>query len=176
MSEEWLPISGYEGLYEVSSNGRIRSIDRIVSTKSGGTKRLKGRVLKQFVSRRGYSFVILSQNGKTSTREVHRLTALAFVLNPDGKPWALHVNGISLDNGKENLYWGTPSENSADAIRHGTNRNSRKTHCIRGHALTDENIVAADRRRGRRGCLKCSRLYKQTALLDKEVIDIESEG
>ncbi|WP_353057975.1 NUMOD4 motif-containing HNH endonuclease [Propionimicrobium sp. PCR01-08-3] len=116
MGELWLPVVEYEGLYEVSDLGRVRSLDRV--TKQGAKK--VGRVLKPHKS--GHSThqqVHLCRDGTSKSRKVHQLVLEAFVgPRPDGC-MALHYNDVKTDNRLVNLRWGTCQENRQDAIRNG---------------------------------------------------------
>lgn len=132
---EWRAVVGYEGLYEVSDVGQVRSVDRVVINR-GFSHRLKGRELKQVLSR-GYPSVMLSKGGKTRRWQIHLLVAKTFV--PGTGEVVRHRNGVKTDARAENLEWGTQTENMADRIRHGTsNRGERH-----GNAkLTREQIAA----------------------------------
>lgn len=118
MTERWLPVKGYEGLYEVSDLGRVRSIDRI---RSDGAH-LCGRLLHLCVRSRRYNHksVTLSKDGKTKTLEAHRLVLIAFDDRSAQGLNVLHKNGDATDNRLVNLYWGTQKDNLRDAIAHGT--------------------------------------------------------
>jgi hypothetical protein len=107
MAERWLPIAGYEGLYEVSDMGNVRSIPR--PSTAGG-------LLKQTHSHGGYMKVCLSKGNHVRTCAVHRLVASAFVDNPNHKPEVNHLNGDKSDNRAANLDWCTRSENEAHAF------------------------------------------------------------
>ena len=102
--EEWKPVIGYEGIYEVSDCGNVRSLNY---NKSG-----KVKLLKQITAKDGYLVVCLHKNGKQKEGKVHRLVATAFIPNPDNKPCIDHISTIRNDNRVENLRWATSMENS----------------------------------------------------------------
>ena len=115
MEEVWKDVVGYEGMYQVSNLGRIRSLDRFVNSSviNIGKKKTKGRILKQCICH-GYLVVSLGKNGKT--QRVHRLVANEFIPNPENKPHIDHINTIRTDNRVENLRWVTAKENSNNPI------------------------------------------------------------
>ena len=111
MDEEvWKPIEEWEGLYEISSHGRVRSLDRLVRNRCGKYM-LKGRMLKQSSFSNKYLFVQLQDNPRKECRLVHRLVAQAFIPNPNGKKEVNHISGDKTDNQVTNLEWVTRSEN-----------------------------------------------------------------
>ncbi|WP_375292188.1 NUMOD4 motif-containing HNH endonuclease [Sphingomonas melonis] len=115
-NERWLPIVGYEGLYEVSDLGRVRSLDR----RDSRGNRIKGCMRKLGVMKHGHLNVTLCKGGKMETRNVHRVVLETFEGPcPDGME-CLHRDGVASNNHLTNLRWGTSLENSADAQRHGT--------------------------------------------------------
>lgn len=141
--ERWLPVVGFEGLYEVSDLGRVRSLrtDRVLSTEMN---HLRG----------GYVRVKFSINRKWHRSLVHRLVLEAFVGPlPEGMV-TRHLNGEPTDNRLENIVYGTQSENQHDAVRHGRNWAANKTHCANGHLLDGDNVRMD---RGRRKCVSCER-------------------
>lgn len=119
-SERWRPVVGYEGLYEVSDLGRVRSLPRVEHWTRGFMRRRGGRVLAQILDSKGYPKVNLSLGGKVTQLAVHRLVLLAFTGPQPDDTEACHWNGVPTDNRVANLRWDTRSANAADAIRHGT--------------------------------------------------------
>lgn len=111
MKEEWRDIPQYEGLYQVSNQGQIRSIDRIVRRNGETTKNLRGFILLPLYQKSGYMFVFLSKNGKAKRMAIHRAVALAFIPNTENKPEVNHINEDKTDNRVENLEWATIKEN-----------------------------------------------------------------
>lgn len=113
MTEEWRPIKGYEGVYEVSNLGRVRSLDRLDSL----GRRTKGVVKKLRATKNdGYVRVELKLNGKKDGRLVHRIVAETFIPNPQHKPTVNHINHVRDDNRVENLEWATPTEQNDDIM------------------------------------------------------------
>lgn len=129
--ERWLPAVGFEGLYEVSDLGRVRSVPRLQiyeGARRGGKivrieRRLQGRLLKPGTVKSGHKVVIL---GRGNSRLVHRLVLEAFVgPRPLGQE-ACHFDGDPANNVLTNLRWDTRSGNVRDAIRHGTHKGGPK--------------------------------------------------
>lgn len=150
MSETWREIPGYEGAYEVSDLGRVRSLDRV----SSHGRRLRGRVLKQ-IRRSGYLSVGLHLNGDPTLYLVHRLVLTAFAGPPARGMEARHLDGDASNNAASNLVWGTTRENIRDQLRHGTQANARKTRCPKGHPYSGGNLYVDPA--GTRQCRKCKR-------------------
>lgn len=163
--EQWLPVVGFEGSYEVSNQGRVRSLARTVD-RSGLPVRISGRVLKPWIQKGGYPAVTLRSDGRSFGRAVHTLVLHAFVgPRPDGMD-ACHQDGNPVNSSLSNLRWDTRSGNMQDALRHGTHNNASKTHCKRGHEFTPENTRYYTFRNGTVGrfCRACKRLSNRKAL------------
>ena len=103
IEEIWRPIEGYEGLYEVSNTGQVRSLDRYVIDSLGHRKFYKGKVLIPVKSNLGYLFVSLYCNGKHKRITVHRLVAQTFISNPDNLPEVNHRDEDKTNNRIDNL-------------------------------------------------------------------------
>lgn len=160
MTEQWLPVIGYEGLYEVSSTGRVRSLDREVNHWRGGKRLVKGRELAAFEGNkkreRGYLRVGLYKRAQLRSHHVHTLVLEAFVgPRPDGMV-CCHRNGVSTDNRLENLRWDTISANALDDVRNGVHPTGSKTHCKRGHEFTTENTILRGPNKVYRACRECA--------------------
>lgn len=155
MVETWRPVVGYEGYYEVSDMGRVRSVERLAIRKNGRPHRVRSAVRKPKALPKGHLAVTLVRDTQLRSHTVHKLVLEAFVgTRPEGS-MCRHLNGDPADNRLENLTWGTASENQSDAVNHGVHYLAARTHCKRGHALAHPNL--APHRGGRRVCLACRR-------------------
>ena len=152
--EQWKPVYGYEGIYEVSDLGRVRSVDRI----DFGGRKLKGAYLSHNVhGESNRHTVMLYRDGKRRRVQVHVLVLEAFVSpRPDGM-LGLHWDDDRHNNRLSNLRWGSKSENGVDAVRNKRLFATRKTHCKRGHKLELPNLLMTQWEKGYRTCLACSR-------------------
>ena len=133
--EIWKPVSGYEGLYEVSDTGKIRSLERITVVGLRGV----GRELRQYLTPYGYLEVSLSKKGKVSHKRVHRLVADAFCQKLDGQDEVNHIDGDKKNNNASNLEWCTRRENTIHAYRNGLQTNTSRGPVRRVVCLNDGN-------------------------------------
>ena len=164
-TENWLPVTGYEGLYAVSDMGRVRSEGRHVPRRAisgsvyavSDTLYINERIIKQQINLEGYYTVCLCRNGGHTKYTVHTIVLKAFRSLPAEGEVTRHLDSNKLNNNLSNLKWGTQSENIHDQVDAGTHRNASKTHCKRGHEFTQENtrnITGTTHRR----CRECDRV------------------
>lgn len=118
MDEIWKDVAGFEGLYQVSNFGRVRSMDRRVRTKGNYTRKVNGVVLKNCFDG-NYFHVILNNKGKGKVFLVHRIVAEAFIENRYGLPQVNHKDGNKLNNKVTNLEWCTAKDNLMHAFSTG---------------------------------------------------------
>ena len=111
-NEEWRDVVGYEEAYQVSNLGRVRSRDRIVTSKRYKNRHETGRVLRQRFDKDGYLTFNAKWNGRSQLLKVHREVAKAFINNPNNLPCIDHINGIRNMNVVSNLRWCTVKENN----------------------------------------------------------------
>lgn len=124
-TENWLPVVGYEGLYDISDLGRVRSLDRVVEQKGKYDNRVlhtyRGKVLRPRIKKRGYLHVCLCRSGLIDQQMIHRLVLSAFVGPCPNDMVCRHFPDRNPANNRlVNLSWGTCVENAADQIQHGT--------------------------------------------------------
>ena len=159
---QWMSIPGFDGHYEASDAGLIRSLDRTIMTVSRTRKPYSqlrpGRVLKPGkIGTSEHLHVVLE--GRID-RTVHSLILETFVGPCPPGLEALHHDDDPSNNKLSNLSWGTRSENSYDAIRNDKHFHAGLTHCKRGHELTPENLqqhTSSVPNRTHRTCLACRR-------------------
>jgi hypothetical protein len=119
--EIWKDINGYEGYYQISNKGNVRSVDRF-----DGVHDRTGTVIKQNLKSNGYLQVGLRKHNQRKYIGVHRLVAIHFIDNPENKPQVNHIDGNKQNNTVENLEWVTQEENQQHAIRTGLRKNVRR--------------------------------------------------
>lgn len=129
--ENWKDIKGYEGLYQVSDLGRVKSLERDIYFPNGTVNRhIEEKILVPILNVYGYSFVNLHKNGTSKAILIHRLVAMAFIENPENKSQINHKNEVKTDNFVENLEWCDSAYNA----NYGT-RNARMIQNRRSYKL-----------------------------------------
>jgi hypothetical protein len=143
LEEVWLPVPGYEGLYSISSIGRVRAHAKVVARRDGRTHLVQQRIMRPGISGKGYQSVGLVGPLGRRTHYVHHLVLTAFVgPMPEGQE-ACHGDGTPTNNHKGNLRWGTRLSNHADKKLHGTTSAGERHH---GAKLTDATVLAIRKR------------------------------
>ena len=114
--EEWRGIAGCEGCHQISSCGRVKSLERPIYRADGSLHRMQSeKILADRVNTYGYHLVLLSNMGATETKCIHRLVAEAFIPNDDGRPQVNHIDGNKANNGEEEII-STPSSRVKVAV------------------------------------------------------------
>jgi len=161
--EKWIDIRGFEGYYQVSNTGNVKSLTRKVKTLKGRVNVRKGKEVAKGIHPKGYVIVKLSKEGKQVTATVHSLVANAFIENPLSKPQVNHKDGNKKNNMVNNLEWNTHLENHDHAIRTGLlvqslPRKIMLTNIISGEVKKFKSIAEAERngfhKNGIKKCLK----------------------
>lgn len=111
--EEWRNVVGYEGLYKISSKGRVKSYQG---------RHKKPKILKMSTTTTGYKKVELTKNKRKKSLKVHRLVAEAFLLNAENKPYVNHIDSNPLNNNVTNLEWCTQKENMIHSSIYGNHK------------------------------------------------------
>lgn len=137
--EIWKDIEDYEGLYQISNLGRVKSLERKIKRRNDRIQTVKERILKLNLDKEGYHTVKLHKEGKGKNFKVHRLVALAFISNPDNKLEVNHIDGIKTDNKVTNLEWNTRNENMQHAVDNGLHdQKGSKSNTAK---LTEEQVL-----------------------------------
>ena len=143
MEEEWRDIKGYEGYYQVSNLGRVKSLSRYVAK---GVRRMyvAERILKTRKNKNGYLAVYPCKNGRNVAMDVHRIVGLVFIPNPNGYKDINHKDGDKENNRVENLEWVTRSQNIKHAYKELGHRHvCRKVLCMENNIVYNSSVDAA---------------------------------
>ena len=150
MEEIWKDIENYEGLYQVSNLGRVKSLPRKRITPTGWPYLSKEKILTPKLRKDGYLEISLYTKGKSKSYFIHRLVAQAFIPNTESKPQVNHIDGDKTNNQVNNLEWATREENMQHAFKTGlidsskisearTGKYSGKNHPLYGKHHTQES-------------------------------------
>ena len=175
MKEIWKPVRNYEGLYEVSNCGIVKSLERM-KRNNGGYQKVPEKILEGYDNGRGYLFLILYKDGKGENCLVHQLVAQAFLPNPDNLPEVNHKDEDKTNNCVENLEWcsssynanyGTRNKRIAEKQRNDPNKSKAVvgTHKINGLILEFPSAKEAERQTGinNSNIIKCCKGRKKSA-------------
>ena len=151
--ETWKDIKGYEGIYVVSSQGRVASLNRVIKDKNGREVRREGKMLLPHPNSMGYLRVQLKKNSTLKAYFVHRLVAFHFVDNPSPERYSIvhHIDGDHLNNQADNLEWTTICGNNHYAIKSGRMKRTqewlgrlRESKEKQGKTVIGTNLVTGD--------------------------------
>lgn len=158
--EIWKDIPGYEGLYQVSNHGRIKSLKKFVKHPTGSVKILKSKILR-LSKIHGYEKVELWKNGKNKIFRVHRLVALVFIKNPNNLKEVNHKDGNKTNNHVSNLEWVNARENQT----HSLNKKE-----------TSSKYIGVTYKKGNKIKVWCSRLWLQKKSIHLGYFETEEEA
>lgn len=150
-NELWKPIKGFEGLYEISNFGRVKSLSRKRNKRGGGFYWDKEKILKDHPTGTNYRFVALCKEGKYKHYQVHRLVAIHFIDNPENKEQVNHLDGSRDNNHVDNLEWCTRAENYHHADSIGRIKDDRNRGENNGLSIMNEKKVLVIRKRREKG-------------------------
>ena len=142
MGEIWKDIEGYEGYYQISNLGRVKSCGRVLKWKNGGIRVIKEKLLFVNIRPNKYPLVTLCKNCIEVSYNIHRLIGEHFIPNPNNYPVVRHLNDIRTDFRIENLAWGTYLDNMKDAFKNNKRipTDAQRNHC-RKLGLKSNRIV-----------------------------------
>ena len=135
--EVWKPVVEWEGYYEVSNLGRVRTVPRVIVRSDGTTQSLRGRIRKLQVAHDGRMLVMMCRDSRVQSRLVHRLVARAFLGEPAADQVVCHNDGDPTNNRAENLRWDTASANQMDRVAHGTHSRGERHNMVK---LTERQV------------------------------------
>lgn len=169
-AEEWREISvpGYGGIYLVSSQGRFKSLPRVMKRKNGTLLTIRGK--EQIPTRRSNGYLVIGLGGRQYL--VHRLLALAFVPNPEGKPEVNHKDGNKWNNEVSNFEWVTHQENMTHAASMGLSRGVPQLGSNNAAAKLNENEVRVMRKRYAKEDITLSELARLFGVAQVTISDV----
>jgi len=158
--EVWKNIDGFEGYYQISNFGHVKSLARNTPYKKS-IRPIKERILKQAIAATGYPTIALHKNASPNTCYIHRLLLAAFVPNPENKRCCNHIDGNKENNRLENLEWSTHSENEKHAYDTGLKVCATPLGERHGNAvLTEKKVIEIHSLKGKMSISKLSERFR----------------
>lgn len=168
-TERWVPVAGYEGFYEVSDLGRVRSVQRRV--RSGKFYVTRSAMIRSLAATRWRMQLCMSRDGVAKTHGVHVLVMNSFIgPTPEGME-ICHNDGDFRNNRLDNLRYDTHQANMMDSVEHNTHPFARRDRCKNGHIYTSETTCAIKGKPNVRGCRTCQ-LENRRAYLARQASKI----
>jgi hypothetical protein len=158
VTERWRPVIGYEGLYQVSDQGRVWSEPRWSGGKRQGERYREGRILQPLFASHGYPKYGLSRDGEMRQHMAHTLVLTAFVGPAPPGMECCHDDGDPANCALPNLRWDTHGNNLRDKVKHGTDHHASRTHCPNRHEYRPDNLTNGA---PHRQCLACSKAHNR---------------
>lgn len=171
MEEIWKDIEGYEGLYQVSNLGRVKSLERKCKVLNG-YRTVNERIRSLNKNRYGYITVSLNKNNKTKICTIHRLVAIAFIENPENKIQVNHIDGDKSNNTVDNLEWVSQEENMQHAVNTGLLKFTEERNYKISSALKYKNKTQSHRENISKSTKGKKHYYKNKHPKSKSVICI----
>lgn len=169
-TESWKDVPGYEGRYQVSDHGNVRSVDWICTRSNGRTYTNRSKVLTQSTSSSGHKVATLIVKNKQHRAMVHRLVLEAFVGPCPPGMETCHADDNPSNNHLSNLRWDSRRENMLDRVRNGIHHYGSSTYCKRGHGFTDDNTYRTSARPNARWCRKCKEIHDRKYRASKKQV------
>jgi hypothetical protein len=164
--EIWKDISEKPN-YQISNKGRVKSKHRVITRSNGAKQTVKERIIKTYFDSNGYERAVLQHGKKTKQFAVHRLVAMAFIENKEGKPFVNHIDGNKTNNTLSNLEWVTKSENERHAFMIGLK-------CLKGENHNQSKLTEAQVReiRSKKGVNTYEALAKEYGVTKSAISSI----
>lgn len=141
--EIWKDVPNYEGYYQISTLGRLKSLSRVVK-KGNGVRRTVERIIPTHTGKHGYKIKLLCKEGVNRLYSIHRIVAITFIPNPENKEQVNHLNSLRDDNRVSNLEWVTRSENMIHGVKFGNVKSSVIIDTVTGKEYNGANEAAKD--------------------------------
>lgn len=170
--EQWKDVAGFEGYYQISNAGKIRSLDRQEAQTNGHPMTYKGKMMNPCKDGKGYRFMYLARNGKRKMYKIHRLVALAFIPNPYNYEQVNHIDGDKDNNSVNNLEWCTGAYNMQHSFHNGLHKKGeRVSTAILTQAQVDEIRSRHIKRDGEYGAKPLAKKYGVSDMTIRNILN-----